>query len=265
MAITLRKEELSFGYNYIIGQNRVKYKNALSRILDIEELEKFLNELEEFYVQLPETEDISLYSDIGVVLFQDVRNPDSSKRNDMMTKDHVGGDQQFINSSLKKKEWLYELLNNRINELRRVKDLISANKKQIVTELPFLTIEEIYDFLNLHFKIDVEKDEFISLDNHSFITISGSSYRLWKKDFPKYMIGYMLKYFFEEHIEFHKSLIFNYVGQGLKTDLYYNESLKALRNKEREIKKGESSDKDFNIFKSNFEKQIKLFLNNRQN
>lgn len=262
MAITLRKEELSFGYFYLIGQNRVNYNNILSQISNLEVLENFLIELDEFYIQLPETEDISLYSDKGVVLFQDVRNPDASKRNDMKTKDHVGGDQQFINSSLKKKEWLYELLNNRINELRRFKGLISENKEQIVTELPFLTIEEIYDFLNFHFKIDLEKEDFTSEENHSFVTISGSSFKLWKTELTKYMIGYMFKFFFEEHLHFHSRLIFRYNGKGIHTDLYYNDTIKSLKDKEREIKNGITSDVDFKTFKSNLDYQIKKMRGN---
>jgi hypothetical protein len=196
------------------------------------------------------------------VLFQDVRNPDASKRTDMKTKDHVGGDQQFIKSSLKKKEWLYELINNRINELRTVKDSINENKEQIVTELLVLTIEEIYDFLNLHFKIDLEKEESTSDENHSFVTISGSSCKLWKTDLTKYMIGYMFKYFFEEHIHFHSRLIFRYNGKGLHTDLYYNDTIKSLKDKEREIKNGITSDVDFKTFKSNLDYQIKKMSGN---
>lgn len=253
MAITLRKEALSFGYNYIIGQNRVKYKNALSRILDLEELEKFLNELDEFYSQMPETEDIQLYSNEEVVVFEDVRNSDPSKRTDIKTKDHVGGDRQFIQSSLAKKEWFYELLENRIKALLKGKD---SNEEVIEQPVPNLSIDEIFEFLSLHFKIDIEKDEFISTENHTYVTISGNSFNLWRKDLTRYMIGYIFKYFFEKHIWFHKRLIFKYGGQSNSQEIFYPEALKALSDKEREIKKGESSDKNLKVFKSNVEKHI---------
>lgn len=256
MSLSLKKEELSFGFNYIIGASRVKLKKALDAITKLEELEEFKLELDDFYYNMPETEDIVSYPFETTIAFTDVKNPILSERTKGRIVEHIGGDQNFIIQALAKKEWFYELLNKRIKELQQGKDSINDIKKPIMPESSILSIDEIYDFLSIHFKIDVEKDEFISEENHTYVTISGNSFNLWRKDLTRYMIGYIFKYFFEKHIWFHKRLIFKYGGQSNSQEIFYTEALKALSDKEREIKKGESSDKNLKVFKSNVEKHI---------
>ncbi len=257
MSLSLKEKELSFGFNYIIGASKVKLKKALDGITNLEELEKFRLELDEFYFNMPEVEDIESYPIETTIAFTDVKNPVLSERDKGRIIEHLGGDQKFILQVLAKKDWFYEFLDNRIKELRISKN---PNVETLVQPKLELSIEEIFNFLSLHFKIDVDKDEFISDQNHSHVTISGNSFNLWRKDLTKYMIGYIFKYFFEKHIWFHKRLIFKYEGQSNSQEIYYTEAIKALSDKEREIKKGESSDKNLKVFKSNLEKYILNFL-----
>lgn len=140
-------------------------------------------------------------------------------------------------------------------------EIIDLKNKDLRNDL---TLEDTYHFLKLHFQLDVEKEEFLDIEDNSFVTISGSSFYLWKKELPKYMIGYMLKYFFELQISFQKRLIFKYEGQGVQTELYYPDVLKALKDKEREVRKGETSEDEYKIFKSNLEKQLRLYLLNKE-
>ncbi|MCB0703232.1 MAG: hypothetical protein R2863_11320 [Candidatus Kapaibacterium sp.] len=265
MAITLRKEELSFGYNYIIGRNIDSFKNILSHITDLKELENFLIELNEFYYHMPETEDIFLYSKEDVVLFEDVKNPNISERNNLITKSHNGGDQQFIISSLAKKEWLYELLNCRINELKESGDATKDSIKPIKTEKHVLTTEDIYDFLKLHFKIDIKKELFISEENFSSIIISGIPNKLSSKQLTKYQIGHLFNFLLKDFHNIKNRIMFAYKGQGQKENIEFSEANSALNDKNRDIISGKTTNRNLVKFADNLEKELNVFIHNKKN
>lgn len=262
MAITLRKEELSFGYNYIIGRNIDSFKNILSHITDLKELENFLIELNEFYYHMPETEDIFLYSKEDVVLFEDVKNPNISERNNLITKSHNGGDQQFIISSLAKKEWLYELLNCRIKKLKNIKD---SDENMTGQPLIDLTSEDIYDFLKLHFKIDIKKELFISEENFSSIIISGIPNKLSSKQLTKYQIGHLFNFLLKDFHNIKNRIMFAYKGQGQKENIEFSEANSALNDKNRDIISGKTTNRNLVKFADNLEKELNVFIRNKKN
>ncbi|PKL79554.1 MAG: hypothetical protein CVV25_07775 [Ignavibacteriae bacterium HGW-Ignavibacteriae-4] len=182
--------------------------------------------------------------------------PQFGKPSEGNTKNFIIKVHQCCEEYLPKLEKLSIKLNEDINKTEPI--TIKSQNEQEEDVLSY-SIEDVYDFLAFNFNIDVEKNEFISESNKSYITLTGKSHKLWKKDLPKYMIGFMFNFFFDSNKNIQQRILFKYEGQGIKTELYYPESIKALRDKEREIEKGITTDKDFRIFKSNLEKQISVY------
>lgn len=256
MTFYLKENELSFGFNYIIGASKVKLKRALDGVTNLEELEVFKSELDEFYFNMPEIEDIGSYPIEETIAYTDVKNPIQSKRNIGRVENHIGGDQKFIIQALTKKNWFYELLNNRIKELQKSKDLSNEIIEQSV---PNLSIEEIFDFIKSHFQIDVKKDLFISEEKFSDIIISGIPLKLSTKELTKYQIGYLFEYFFKEFSNLRSRVMFSYRGQGQKDGVEYQEAIRSLNDKRKEIASGKTTDRILVKFADNLEKEFNKF------
>lgn len=256
----LYKEELSFFFHYVKGVNRKALKEALDKVSSLEELEQFKEELDEFYSLMPGKEDIESYNKDEVYSLLDVRNPDKSKRNTKLTTSHIGGDPAIIRQSLAKKKWYYELLKNRINELNRSAKSLDNQEESKSNKLSF-TKEDVYNFLDTNFKMDVTKESFMSEDNYSSIVISGSFKKLYRNELTKYMIGYLFEYLFDNFSELKARVMFKYIRRGGYDTILFSEAIKALNDTKRLISQQGASDKNLKQFQDNLEKEFSLFIN----
>lgn len=259
MSLELFKEELSFFFHYMKGVNRKILKEGLDKVSSLDELEKFKQDLDEFYSLMPEEEDIDSYIRVEEYSFQDVNNPIKSKRNEMYSDNYIGGDPAIIRQSLAKKGWYYELLENRINELKRGVKSIDNQEESNNNGLSF-TKEDIYNFLSNHFKIDVNKENFLLEDEYSFIVLSGKPIKLYRKELTLYLIGALFEFFFENLEDLGERMQFEYKGQRDNRLIDYSEAIYMLGEKRREIKNGKSSEKQLIVFIDNIKKELKIQL-----
>jgi hypothetical protein len=255
----LFKEELSFFFHYMKGVNRKSLKEALDKVTSLEELEQFKEELDEFYSLMPGEEDIESYTKNETYKLLDVRNPDKSKRNSYLTTEHIGGDPAIIRQSHAKKKWYYELLENRINELKQGVKSLDNQEESNNNDLSF-TKEDIYNFLSNHFKIDVRKENFLSEDDNSFIVLSGKPKKLYRNELTLYLIGALFEFFFENLEDLGERMQFEYKGQRDSRLIDYSEAIYMLGEKRREIEIGKSPEKKLKVFLDNIKKELKIQL-----
>lgn len=147
-----------------------------------------------------------------------------------------------------------------LEKVKLGKELSDSEKQE---EVISHTLEDIYDFLKIHFQIDVKKELFISEENFSNIIISGISNKLSKKELTKYQIGYLFEYFLQEFNTQKNRVMFSYKGQGHNENIDYQEAIKALNDKRIEIKSGKTTNRNLMRFADNLKKEFNIFLENR--
>lgn len=127
-----------------------------------------------------------------------------------------------------------------------------------------LTLDDIYDFLELYFKIDVKKELFTSEENSSSIIISGLPIKLSNKELTKYQIGYLFDYLFKKFSHQRSRIMFTYKGQGQKENIEYLEAIRALNDKRKEIISGKTTSRNLVKFADNLEKEFNFFTDNNK-
>lgn len=137
-------------------------------------------------------------------------------------------------------------------------------KNEIEKDLS-ISVEDLYDFLVLHFNIDVKKELFINENKSSSIIIRGLPInKLSNKELTKYQIGYLFEYLLKEFSNLRSRVMFSYRGQGLNDNIEYKEAIKALNDHRKEIKSGKITNRNLARFADNLEKEFNIFKENKK-